>query len=207
MTRHPKEWLYATKRLQPNLGETELDESEWKLVHEPKSFSETYRNLQAELEEHAPHMTSDGEAIFLRDVRHEGALDMFAEARKAYQSNNENHAWYFLAKAAQAIGFLAASQGAVYPREDDGDVRSSLRTNGSKGGRAKGDNAQKVLDGIAQTILSKQHPKGGWTKNSMRKEYNTITATMDDYKDADRKWRVLLKRDDIQAVLIAIEPD
>lgn len=184
-----------------------MDGPEWVLAHEPKSFSETYRILQAALEECSPHMISDGEAIFLRDVQIETALDMFAEAQEAYQGKNESNAWYFLAQAAQAIGFLVASQRAVYPRDDEGDLRSSLRTNGSKGGRAKGDNAQKVLDGIAQTILSKQHPKGGWTKNSMRKEYNTITATMDDYKDADRKWRVLLKRDDIQAVLTAIEPD
>lgn len=178
-----------------------MDESEWQLVHEPKSFSETYLILQAALEEHAPHMTSDTEAVFLRDVQHEGALEMFAEAREAYQSSNENHAWYFLAKAAQAIGFLAASQGAAYPRDDDGDVRSSFRTNGGKGGRAKGANAQTVLDEIAQAILNRQ-PRGGWTKNSMRKEYNTITATMDDYKDADRKWRALWKRNDIQDALL-----
>lgn len=179
-----------------------MDESDWKLIHKPKSFSETYRTLQAALEENAPHMTSDGEAIFLRDVQHDGALEMFAEARAAHKNNNENDAWYFLVKAAQAIGFLAASQSAVYPLEDDGDIRPSLRTNGRKGGRAKGSNAQKVLDGIAQTILSRQTPKGGWTKNLLRKEYNTITATMDDYKDADRKWRVLLKRCEIQGALL-----
>jgi len=55
---------------------------------------------------------------------------------------------------------------------------------------------------MEHTDLSKQHPKGGVTKNSMRKEYNTITATMDDYKDADRKWRALLTRDDIQGALL-----
>ena len=35
----------------------------------------------------------------------------------------------------------------------------------------------------------------------MRKEYNLVTDELTDYKDADRKWRALLKRDDIQGAL------
>lgn len=178
-----------------------VDEEGWKLVRAPKGFEEALVHLHETLKERAPHTTNDGTAMFMREIRIEQAQEMIQLAIEAYRRNDVSPAWYFLTEVAECVGFLIASEGAVYPREDDTDLRSSLRKAGSKGGKAKGENAQMVLESIAQKILGKQTPKGGWTKNLMRKEYNHVTAELSDYKDADRKWRVLLKRDDIQRAL------
>ena len=178
-----------------------VDEDGWKVVRTPKSFEETLVHLHETLKERASHKTNDGTAKFLREIRIEIAQEMLQLAIEAYHRNEVSHAWYFLTEVAECVGFLVASEGAIYPRGDDADLRSSLSKAGSKGGKAKGENAQKVLESIAQKILGKQTPKGGWTRNLMRKEYNLVTAELTDYKDADRKWRALLKRDDIQGAL------
>lgn len=178
-----------------------VDEDGWKIVRAPKGFEEALMHLHETLKEKAPHITNDRNAMFLRKIRLDHAQEMIQLAIEAYRRNDVSPAWYFLTEVAECVGFLVASEGATYPREDDTDLRSSLSKAGSKGGKAKGENAQKILDSIAQKILGKQTPKGGWTKNLMRKEYNRVTDEITDYKDADRKWRVLLKRDDIQSAL------
>ena len=178
-----------------------VDEDGWQIVRVPKGFEEALVHLHESLKERAPHVTSDGNASFLREIRIERAQEMLQLAIEADHRKEISHAWYFLTEVAECIGFLVASEGPIYPQVDDTDLRSSLSRAGSKGGKAKGENAQKVLDSIAQKILGKQTPKGGWTKNLMRKEYNHVTAELTDYKDADRKWRALLKRDDIQGAL------
>ena len=178
-----------------------VDEDGWKVVRTPKSFEEALVHLHETLKEKAPNKTNDGSAKFLRSIRIEHAQEMLQLAIVAYNRKEMSHAWYFLTEVAECVGFLVGSEGAIYPREDDPDLRSSLSKAGSKGGKAKGENAQKVLESIAQKILAKQTPKGGWTRNLMRKEYNLVTAELTDYKDADRKWRALLKRDDIQGAL------
>lgn len=176
-------------------------ELEWKIVHEPKSFVDTFQHLMESLQEHAPHKTNDSVAKFLHLVRHEAAVDMLNEAHSAYQRKNFEHAWYFLVQAANAIGYLNASQHAVYPHEDDADLRSSLRESGSKGGKKKGENAKKIEDAIAEKLIATSPPKKGWDKAAMRSKYNEIVAVFENYQDQDRKWRTLLKREDIQNLL------
>ena len=178
------------------------DEGEWQIVHEPKSFPETILSLIATFRAHAPHQMRDSDAEFLRDIRIEAAVEMLQAAQTANERSDEGHAWYFLTRAAEAIGYLVASKGAVYPHAEDNSLQSSLRKAGSKGGKAKGVNSQKVFDSIAEKILDRPQPKGGWTKDSMRRAYNAITGELTDYKDADRKWRALLKRQDIQSALM-----
>lgn len=178
-----------------------VDEDGWKIVRRPKGFKEAFVHLHKILEERAPNKTIDGNTKFLRKIRIEHAQEMLRLSIEAHNRKKMSHAWYFLTEVAECVGFLVGSEGAIYPGEDDADLRSSLSKAGSKGGKAKGENAQKVLESIAQKILAGQTPKGGWTRNLMRKEYNQVTAELPDYKDADRKWRALLKRDDIQGAL------
>lgn len=178
-----------------------VDEDGWKLVRVPIGFEEALVHLHGTLKEKAPRMAKDGSNMALREMYFEHAEEMIQLALEAHDLSETSHAWYFLTELAKCVGFLVASEGAIYPRGDDTDLRSSLSKAGSKGGRAKGENAHKVLESIAQKILLKQTPKGGWTKNLMRKEYNHVTAELTDYKDADRKWRALLKRDEIQGAL------
>ena len=179
-----------------------VDEDGWQIVRVPKGFEEALVHLHESLKERAPHITSDGNAIFLREIRIERAQEMLQLAIEAYHRKEISHAWYFLTEVAECIGFLVASQGAVRSRGDDEDLRSSLRTAGRKGGRAKGENAQQVLESIVRQILAKQPPEGGWNKKLMRREYNNITAGLSDYKDSDRKWQALWKREDIQRALL-----
>lgn len=174
-----------------------VDEDGSKTFHVPKGFEEALVHLYETLKQKTP----EGKTTLLREIRIEHADEMLRLAFEANRRNETSHAWYFLTEVAECVGFLVASEGAIYPREDGTDLRSTLSKAGSKGGKAKGENAQKVLDSIAKKILCKQLPKGGWTKNLMRKEYNYITGELPDYKGADRKWRALLKRDDIQAAL------
>lgn len=174
---------------------------ECKVVHEPKSFVDTFRHLTGSLEEYALHKTNDSVAKFLHEVRREAAVDMLAEARSAYQHKNFDHAWYFLVEAADAIGYLIASQHAVYPREDEADLRSSLRESGSKGGKKKGENAKKIEDEIVEKLRSAKPPKKGWDKAALRREYNKVIEDFENYNDPDRKWRALFKREDIQNIL------
>lgn len=177
------------------------EEAGWKAVHEPRGFEDAFRELKQLLVERAPHKTDDSVAKFMRKIRLEFAADMLDEAHEAHQSKNSDHAWYFLSQAAEAIGYLHASQGAVYPREDEADLRSSLRKNGSKGGKTKGVNARKIEDEIAEQLIAASHPKKGWDKAALRSRYNEIVAAFENYKDQDRKWRALLKREDIQNLL------
>lgn len=178
-----------------------VDEDGWKIVRVPKGFEEALVHLHGILKEKAPRKAKDGSDMFLREMQFEHAEEMIRLALEAHDLGETSHAWYFLTELAKCVGFLIASEGAIYPRGDDTDLRSSLSRAGSKGGKAKGENAQKLLEFIAQKILGKPTPQGGWTKNSIRREYNNVTAELIDYKDSDRKWRALLKRDDIQGAL------
>ncbi len=173
----------------------------WRVVHEPKSYDETYRDLAASLGEHLVDQTDDADANFFREIRRDAALEMLTAASDAYERRALNHAWYFLVRAAEAIGYLVASQVAVYPREDDADLRSSLRKSGSKGGTTKGQNAKKREDEIAEKLRAAKPSGNGWDKSALRKEYNRVTDGLENYKDPDRKWRALLKRADIQDLL------
>lgn len=176
-------------------------EIEPKIVFEPKSFAETFAHLSSTLKEHLSHKTNDSVAKFLREIRHEHALDMLSEADDAYRLRQFDAAWYYLVEAAEAIGFLVASQGAVYPRGDEEMLRESLAKSGKKGGNQKGINATALQDKIA-AMLIEAAPENGWKdKDAMRRKYNEITAEIVEYKDADRKWRALLKRDRIQESL------
>ncbi len=119
-------------------------------------------------------------------------------ADEAHGRKKFDVAWYWLVEAAEAIGYLVASQGAVYSQDDEEGLRESLSKNGKKGGTQKGVNAKALQDKIAAMLLEAA-PKNGWeNKAALRRRYNEITAKIDDYKDADRKWRALLQRDDIQ---------
>ncbi|HEY4291853.1 hypothetical protein [Luteibacter sp.] len=181
-------------------------EREWTIAHEPKSFVDTYEHLMGSLKDHALHKTNDSVARFLHEVRHEAAVDMLSEALRAHQRKNSDHAWYFLVEAANAIGYLIASQEAVYPREGEADLRSSLRESGSRGGKKKGENAKKIEDAIVAKLRSAKPPKRGWDKAALRREYNKAIENFDNYNDPDRKWRALCKREDIQNILAQEEP-
>jgi hypothetical protein len=146
-------------------------------------------------------MTNDSVAKFMRDIRHEAAVDMLNEAHSAYKQKNFDHAWHFLVEAAEAVGYLIASQHAVYPREDDADLRSSLRKSGSMGGKKKGENAKKIEDAIVAKLRAAKPPKKGWDKAALRREYNRVIEDFENYNDPDRKWRALFKREDIQNLL------
>lgn len=113
-------------------------EPEWKMDHEAKSFDHAYDDLSSCLKEHAPHKTDDTESKFLHQVYREGADEMLTEAREAYQRKKFDRAWYFLVRAARDIGYLMASQNAVYPHADEPDLRSALRAGGRKGGKMGG---------------------------------------------------------------------
>jgi len=176
-------------------------EFEWEVVHEPKSLVDTALRLVELFKERAPHKTNDSAATFLRKIRLDVAVDMMTKASEAYQSNNSDHAWYFLTQASEAIGFLHASQGAVYPRADEADLRSAIRKNGSKGGKAKGENAKKIEDKIAAELCSVKQPDNGWTKATLRSQHNRLIEKLENYNDADRKWRALLKRKEIKRLL------
>jgi hypothetical protein len=176
-------------------------ESEWEIFHEPMSFIETRQHLMSVLKEHALHKTSDPYVVMMRTFCLDESARFLDEAQDAYQSGKLDHAWHFLVRASEAIGFLKASQGAIYPREDEVDLRSSLRKSGSKGGKTKGLNAKKIEDEIAVKLRAAHPPKQGWNKFTMRKEYNKIVADLENYNDADRKWRALFKRADIQGLL------
>ena len=183
-------------------GSNSVDQdSEVKIVHEPKSFVQAYNDLVSSFKGHSDHETDDEEAKFLHGVRREGAVDMLTEARGAYEDEDFNRAWYFLVRAAESIGYLVASQHAVYPREGEAGLRSSLRASGRKGGKTKGENAKKIEKRIVKKLRSVEPPKRGWSKTTLRSAYNKITSAMRNYKDADRKWRALSKLEDIQRLL------
>lgn len=176
-------------------------EFEARIVFEPKSFVETFGHLLDTLNEHASHKTNDSVAKYLRNIRHEHALDILSEANEAHGRKQFDAAWYCLVEVAQDIGFLVASQGATYPRGDEDGLYESLAKNGKKGGTQKGVNAKALQDRIVAMLLEAT-PKNGWkSKDALRRKYNEVTAEIDGYKDADRKWRELLKRDDIQESL------
>jgi hypothetical protein len=175
-------------------------EHDWEVIHEPKAFMETFQQLKGSYLEHTTSDGNDSVANFMREIRSDSAVEMLNAARDAYESKNFDHAWYFLVQAANAIGYLIASQNAVYPREDEADLRSSLRTSGSKGGKMKGESPKKIADEIAEKLRSAKPPKNGWNKATLRTEYNNIIARMNNYNDVDRKWRALLKRENIQSL-------
>jgi hypothetical protein len=177
-------------------------EQDWEVIHEPKSFIETFQQLKDSYLEHATSDGNDSVANFLREIRRDAAVEMLNAACDAHESKNFDHAWYFLVQAADAIGYLIASQNAVYPRGDEADLRSSLRTSGRKGGKMKGENPKKIADEIAEKLRSAKPPNNGWNKATLRTEYNNIIASMDNYNDVDRKWRALLKRENIQSLFL-----
>jgi hypothetical protein len=176
-------------------------EFEWEVVHEPKSFVATFRHLTELLEERSPHKTSDSVATFMREIRLDVAADMLTKAHEAYQSRNIDHAWYFLTQASEAIGYLHASQDAVYPRVVEPDLRSFLSEGGRKGGKKKGENAKKIEDEIVKKLRSAKPHNKKWDKATIRKEYNKIIDNLVNYNDSDRKWRAIFKREEIQKLL------
>jgi hypothetical protein len=108
---------------------------------------------------------------------------------------------HYLVEAAEAIGYLVASQGAVYPRGDEKKLREARVAAARKGGIHKGINAAALQDSIAAQLIEAA-PKNGWSaKRDLRRKYNEIIADIDDYKDADRKWTALVERDEIKASL------
>lgn len=176
-------------------------EQDCDVIPKPQSFIEAFQQLMDSYLEHATSDGNDSQANFLHKIRRDAAVEMLNAACDAHESKNFDHAWYFLVQAADAIGYLTASQGAVYPREGEADLRSSLRKNGSKGGKTKGENAKKIEGEIAEQLIAASHHKKGWGKAALRSRYNEIVASFENYKDQDRKWRALLKRDDIQNLL------
>lgn len=182
-------------------------EFEEKIVLEPKSFGEalehqidTLHRLDT-LHRQGSHRTSDSAAVFLREIRSERALKMLYEADTAYRRQQFDAAWYYLVEAANAIGYLVASEGAVYPRDDEEQLRESLAKSGKKGGTQKGANAKALQDRIAAMLIDAALKDGLKNRVDLRRKYNLLTAEMDGYHDADRKWLQLQKRDDIQELL------
>ncbi|WP_313401032.1 hypothetical protein [Stenotrophomonas sp.] len=178
-----------------------MDSFEVEIIHEPKKFSEVHQDLVGALATYSPHGTNDPSVVFLRRVHIEEAEKMLVESKSA--SPNSEEAWYFLTKAARAVGYLAASKNAIYLRDDVEDPRAAARKNGSLGGAAKGANARKVLDDIATKMLSAEPPKGGWDKASLRRKFNEITDSLPNFADPERKFREILKREDIRRLVQA----
>jgi len=178
-----------------------MDNLQIEIIHEPKKFSEVHQDLVGALVNYAPHNTTDSSALFLRKIRIDHAEDMLAESKSA--NPNSEEAWYFLTEAARAIGFLIASQHATYPNDDKDNSRAAARKNGSLGGSAKGANARKVLDDIATKMLSAEPPKGGWDKASLRRKFNEITDSLPNFANPEKKFRVIIKREDIRRLVQA----
>ncbi|HFF6191676.1 TPA: hypothetical protein ACGCHN_004311 [Stenotrophomonas maltophilia] len=174
---------------------------EAEIICEPKNFSEAHQELVEALADYAPHGTSDSSAIFVRKIRIDHAEDMLAESKSA-EPNSET-AWYFLTEAARSIGFLIASQHATYARDDEEDLHTAARKNGSAGGTAKGVNGRKVIEDIVKKILDAHPPREGWDKASLKRKYNEITAELKDFKNSEKKFRDICKRDDVQSLLTA----
>jgi hypothetical protein len=176
-------------------------DDDWKIIHQPKTFVETFKKFK---DLYLEHNTIDGnESVenFFREIRRDIALEMLNAAVDAHNKENSDYAWYFLVQAAEAIGYLIASKGAVYPSEDEAEVSFSHSKSGSKGGKTKGENAKKIEDEIAEKLCSAKPPKKGWDKAALRREYNKVIEDFETYNDSDRKWRALFKREDIQNLL------
>lgn len=178
-----------------------MDSFQVEIIHEPKKFSEVHQDLLEALANHSQHGTNDPTAIFLRGIRIDHAEKMLESSKST--NPNSHAAWYFLTEAARAIGFLIASQHATYPRDDEDDQQITARKNGSMGGTAKGENAKKVLDDIADKILSAEPPRGGWDKAGLKRKFNEITASLPNFADPERKFRKIFKREDIRCLVQA----
>jgi hypothetical protein len=166
---------------------------------DPKTFKATFADLSGmvtDLTEGAPSIAST-----LGRTDHDHLTSLLNAADQAYLANYREEAWYYLARAALKIGNFQATEDRAFRSSEGVAVDVRLREFASKGGQKSGDKFASLRDRAAKAIITKA-PAGGWpTKTAFELAYHPIVAKILGEHDTDHQRKMLLRREDVRAVL------
>lgn len=165
---------------------------------EPKTFKATFADLSAMI---TAQPETAGIASPVGRGDHDHLMSLFDAANQAYLAGHREEAWYYLSKAALTIGHLQAIEEGAFRSSGGFAVEERLREFASKGGQKSSDKFAVLRDKAAKAIIAKV-PAGGWpTKTAFELAYHPIVAKILGKHDTDHQRKVLLRREDVRAVL------
>lgn len=142
-----------------------------------------------------------GIASSLGRTDHDHLMSLLDAADKAYIADYREEAWYYLARAALTIGSFQGVEDRAFRRSGGVAVEERLREFASKGGQTSADKFELLRDKAAKALLGKA-PAGGWpSKAAFELAYHPIVARILGEHDTDHQRKMLLRREDVRAVL------
>jgi len=141
------------------------------------------------------------QATYFQKLRCQEAIEHLAEAQVESETDNTDAAWVSLVKAAEVIGYMHGLHDASKLKTPEHGIKKLLRSNGGKGGEAKGRNGDEKRNEVIKALLAAA-PSGGWpTKENFELQYHGIVKKVPGFRDTEYQRRKIMSSPDMKAVL------